>query len=269
MRFFKMSHAAAMPRQVHHRANPRRIMLPVLVLCCSFVCWPLPTSAGNDWLQKGKSLLGTIGQSQPSSALSSADMGAGLKDALRVGSENVVGQLGRPGGFLKDKAIHIPLPDKLNTVKTVLGKAGMGGMLDDLEVRLNRAAEAATPKAKQLFGQAITDMTMTDAKAIFSGPPDAATSYFKGKMTPALSKEMRPVVESSLAEAGAVKAYGNVMGKYKALPFVPDAQADLASYVTEKGLDGIFHYLALEEAAIRQNPAKRTTELLQRVFGSK
>jgi hypothetical protein len=49
---------------------------------------------------------------------------------------------------------------------------------------------------------------------------------------------------------------------------VPDVKADLTTYVVEKGMDGIFHYIAVEEAAIRQNPAKRTTELLQRVFGT-
>ena len=61
----------------------------------------------------------------------------------------------------------------------------------------------------------------------------------------------------------------NVMGEYRAIPFVPDVKADLTTYVVEKGMDGIFHYMAVEEKAIRQNPAKRTTELLQRVFGVK
>jgi hypothetical protein len=88
-------------------------------------------------------------------------------------------------------------------------------------------------------------------------------------MTPPLATEMQPVVEQSLAEVGAVKAYENVMGKYRSIPFVPDAKADLTTYVVEKGMDGIFYYMAKEEAAIRQNPAKRTTELLQKVFGSK
>jgi len=31
-------------------------------------------------------------------------------------------------------------------------------------------------------------------------------------------------------------------------------------------MDGIFYYLAQEEAAIRQNPLKRTTDILRRVF---
>jgi hypothetical protein len=157
----------------------------------------------------------------------------------------------------------------LNNVKFLLGKVGMSSMLDDLELKLNRAAEVATPKAKELFAQAISEMTFEDVMNIYNGPDDAATRYFQEKMTPPLAREMQPVVDQSLAEVGAVQAYENVMGEYRAIPFVPDVKADLRTYVVEKGMDGIFHYIALEEAAIRQNPAKRTTELLQRVFGAK
>ena len=88
-------------------------------------------------------------------------------------------------------------------------------------------------------------------------------------MSPALAENMRPVVEDSLSEVGAIQAYDNVMGAYSSLPFVPDVKADLTDYVIEKGMDGIFHYVAKEEAAIRRDPAKRTTDLLKRVFGAK
>ncbi|MCP4721315.1 MAG: DUF4197 domain-containing protein [Desulfobacteraceae bacterium] len=33
-----------------------------------------------------------------------------------------------------------------------------------------------------------------------------------------------------------------------------------------KGMDGIFHYMAQEEKAIRKDPVKRTTQVLQKVF---
>jgi len=33
-----------------------------------------------------------------------------------------------------------------------------------------------------------------------------------------------------------------------------------------KAINGLFYYLAKEEAAIRKDPAKRTTELLKRIF---
>lgn len=227
------------------------------------------TQAQSGWWQKGTDLLKGSGTGQTQDTLTTGEIGAGLKDALLVGSENVVSQLGSLDGFNLDPAIHIPLPEQFSTVKSVLAKVGMTSLLDDLELKLNRAAEVATPKAKALFGQAISEMTFEDVMNIYNGPDDAATRYFQDKMTPPLAKEMQPVVEQSLAEVGAVQAYDNVMGEYRTIPFVPDVKADLTTYVVEKGMDGIFYYMAKEEAAIRQNPAKRTTELLQRVFGTK
>jgi len=200
-------------------------------------------------------------------SLSTTDMIAGLKDALRIGSENVVGKLGKADGFNADPKIHIPLPDSLKTVKSTLSAVGMDGMMDDLELRLNRAAELATPKAKRIFGNAIREMSFDDARKILNGPDDAATQYFKGKMSAPLSKEMRPVVEKALNQAGAVQTYDNVMGQYKAIPFVPDVKANLTQHVVDLGMAGIFHYMAEEEAAIRKNPVKRTTDILKKVFG--
>jgi len=180
----------------------------------------------------------------------------------------VVSRLGQLDGFNADAAIHIPLPKNFKKVKKVLNKIGMSSLLDNLELKLNRAAEVATPKAKKLFWAAITEMTLDDVKAIYKGPEDAATRYFQRKMTPPLTKQMRPVVEESLSEVKAIQAYDDVMRQYQSIPFVPDVKADLTGYVIEKGMEGIFYYLAREEADIRKNPAKRTTDLLKRVFGN-
>lgn len=203
------------------------------------------------------------------SALSNSDVIAGLKDALRVGSERVVGQLGKTDGFNADPKIHIPLPDSMQRVKSTLSSIGMGSMMDDLELKLNRAAEAATPKAKALFGDAIKAMTIEDAKNILNGPDDAATQYFKGKMSQPLSDDMRPIVDSALQEAGAIQAYDAVMGKYQSMPLVPNIKADLTQHVLDLGMQGIFQYMASEEAAIRKEPVKRTTEILKKVFGAR
>jgi len=216
------------------------------------------------WLDKLKAQLGGEDKSQ---ALSSDEVAKGLKEALRVGTKTVVGNLGQTDGFNLDELIHIPLPGKLDKVKSGLGKVGLDAMLVDLELRLNRAAEIATPKARSLFVQAINDMTLDDVMAIYKGPDDSATQYFKQKMSAPLAAGMQPVIEESLADAGAVKSYDSIMKRYNEVPFAPKVEADLSAYVVQKGMDGIFFYLAKEEAAIRQNPARRTTELLKRVFG--
>jgi hypothetical protein len=179
----------------------------------------------------------------------------------------VVSQVGRADGYNADPEIHIPLPGSLRKVQSALQKVGMSSMADDLETRLNRAAEAAAPEAKELFWQAISEMSMADARKIYDGPKDSATRYFQGKMTPPLGERMVPVVDRSLADVGAIRSYDAMISQYKALPFVPDVKADLTKFVVEKAMDGIFHYVAKEEAAIRTSPAARTTAILQRVFG--
>jgi hypothetical protein len=199
-------------------------------------------------------------------ALSTADIAAGLKEALRIGSERVVTQVGRTDGFNADPVIHIPLPQKLAEARNVLAMVGLNGVLDDLETRCNRAAEAAAPQAKALFWKSIGEMTLDDARAMLNGQNDAATRYFQSKMVPELTITMRPVIDDSLAQVGAVRLYQQAVAKVETIPFTPSIKVDLTGYVVDKTMDGLFHYLAVEEAAIRQNPAKRTTELLRRVF---
>ncbi len=209
-----------------------------------------------------------VGQSGAmGSVLSSGEIAAGLKEALKVGSSNVVSKLGVVNGFNNDPAIHIPLPENLQKAKKIAAKFGLDRNFNELEQKLNAAAEAATPKAKALFLNAISAMTLDDAKGILNGPPDAATKYFREKTSGKLSAEMKPVVDSAMAEVGALQTYNKtVSGLGMAAGMMPDLQTDLSSYVVKKGMDGIFHYLAQEEAAIRSNPAKRTTELLRKVF---
>lgn len=109
-------------------------------------------------------------------------------------------------------------------------------------------------------------MSFDDAKSILNGADDAATQYFKEKTSDDLTKAFTPVVEETLEEIGAVKSYDRMVGKYKTLPLVPDVKGDLTNYAVKEALDGIFYYLAQEEKAIRENPAKQTTALLKKIF---
>jgi hypothetical protein len=238
------------------------------------LCWPVAAGAqgAQDSLQdKARQLFGTFGSGAPSgrsqARLGEGDIISGLREALRVGTERVVARLGRADGFNADPEVHIPLPEKLRSVQSALRRVGLSSMADDLELRLNRAAEAAAPKAKSLFWNAISEMSLEDARAIYNGPDDAATRYFQGKMSDPLAAAMRPVVDDSLSQVGAIRAYDSMMTRYKAMPFVPDVKADLTEHVLDRALAGMFLYLGREEAAIRRDPVKRTTEILRTVFG--
>lgn len=199
--------------------------------------------------------------------LGTGEISAGLKEALRVGADNVVSKLGRPNGFKLDPKVHIPLPDNLRKAKKIAAKVGLDGKFDDLDNRLNAAAEAATPKVKALLVDAISQMTLDDARAILNGPDNAATRYFRDKTSGKLSAEMKPIVDTAMAQVGAVQTYnGAISGLGPVASMLPDLKTDLSSYVVDKAMDGIFLYLAEEEKAIREDPAKRTTELLRKVF---
>lgn len=199
---------------------------------------------------------------------SALDMNGGLKEALKLGAERVVTRLGAVDGFNADPLVHIPLPGVLEKVRKPLSRVGMSGKLDELELRLNRAAEAATAKTGELFWNAIEDMSVEDALTIVKGPDDAATQYFRSKMSQPLGDSMRPIVDQGLSDVGALETYENLMSKYKSLPFVPDVKADLTTHVVDLALAGVFHYMAEEERAIRKDPIKRGTSLIAKVFGA-
>ncbi len=203
-----------------------------------------------------------------SNGLSISEITQGLREALSQGSNVVVAQLGQTDGFNNDPRVHIPLPKNLKKARDVASKIGLQGSFDDLEQRLNRAAERATPQAKALFLDAIRDMSISDAQSILQGPDNAATSYFRDKTGVSLETAMRPLVDQALNQVGAVRSFNTLKQKYDTIPLAPEVSADLTGHVVDKGIDGIFLYLAEEEKAIRNNPLKRTSQLLQRVFGS-
>ena len=229
-----------------------------------------PTFAQGTLLDRGREFLRDLdGPPVRPARLTEAEIADGLREALRVGAERMVETLGAKNGFNSRSDVHIPLPKSLAKVQSTLAHFGVSHVADELELRLNRAAESAVPRAKQLFRDAIRDMSLQDVRSIFEGPEDSATRYFRGKMVAPLTDRMKPIVDQELTSVGAVRAFDEMMRQYRSFPFVPDAKADLTGHVLERAVDGVFLYLAREEAAIRKDPVKRTTTLLRRVFAGR
>ncbi len=236
-------------------------------------------SAQNNWMTRAneamnsptgqqliQSMTGTQTTAVNPNGLTNTQISGGLKEALGIGTQNVVAQLGKTGGFGLDPKIHIPLPASLQRVSNGLNAVGMGSLATDLEAKMNNAAELATPKAKELFVAAIQKMTIKDAQSILSGSNTSATQYLRKTMGEQLSRDMQPIVTKTMAQAGAVQTYDAMAGK---LPLAATMKNTLNSYVTTKATDGIFYYVGQQETAIRTDPAKQTTALLKTVFGAK
>lgn len=202
------------------------------------------------------------------SGLSDNKITSGLKQALQLSTGKAVALTGKPDGFLKNEAIKILLPPKLEPIGRGMRMLGMGAEVDQLEVGMNRAAEQATPQAKQIFLAALRRMTFTDARHILTGGDTAATDYFKRTSSADLTTTFSPIVHQSLQHVGVVEQYERVL---KSAPggSTLASEFDLDKYVVGKTLDGLFYMLGEEEKKIRNNPAAQTTALLKEVFGRK
>lgn len=173
-------------------------------------------------------------------------------------------------GYFKNEAIKILLPKNIQNIANVLSKIGYQKEVDEFILSMNRAAEKAAPKAKDIFIYAIKDMTIEDAIKILNGGDTAATDYFKSKTFDKLYESFKPIISKSMNEVGTTKAYKDMTNKYiSAIPFSGLESFDLDHYVTTKALDGLFYMIAVEEKKIRTDPAARVTELLRKVFGKK
>ncbi len=133
---------------------------------------------------------------------------------------------------------------------------------------MNRAAERAAPEAKALFVESVEQMTFADARQILDGPEDAATRYVERKTSARLQSLFQPVVARSMSEVGVTRAYQQLEKKLRTISFAQSAVFDLDRYVTAKAVDGLFVMIARQEAAIRNDPAARVTDLLKKVFGN-
>jgi hypothetical protein len=144
---------------------------------------------------------------------------------------------------------------------------GFQQQVDGFIHSMNRAAERAAPEAASIFGSAIKEMTLDDARGILDGSNTAATDYFKAKTSEKIYETFKPIISSSMNEVGVTRSYKEMMDKYTSLPFMKSESLDLDHYVTDKALDGLFYMVGEEEKKIRTNPADRVTELLKKVFG--
>ena len=248
----------------------QRFVIVALMLGIAFLASPAHAQF-DQILKKAEdaSKSANVGNTALGNGLSNDKIVAGLKQALSVSTTNAVASTGKPDGFLKNEAIKILLPDKLRTASKGMRLMGMGGQMDDLEVGMNRAAEQASPKAKQIFIDALTKMSFDDARKILSGDNTAATQYFKKQSSADLTTAFAPIVHKSMENVGVIRQYNQILGNSAAGSLLGGQKLNLDDYVVGKALDGLFHMLGEEEKKIRTNPAAQTTSLLKEVFGKK
>ncbi len=217
-------------------------------------------------------MVGGILNGIPSSpALSNAEVIEGLREALKVGTGKAVNFTSVTDGFWKNPLIKIPFPAEAEKVKTTALNLGLNAQVEKFEMNLNRAAERAAKEATSVFVNAITQMTIEDGFKILKGDSTAATTYLNNATRTELTTKFSPIVQKAIDEVNLTSFYEPLASAYNTSTIFTGGQAvnpDLNAYVTQKALDGLFHYVASEEKKIRKDPAARVSEILRKVFGS-
>jgi hypothetical protein len=133
--------------------------------------------------------------------------------ALQVATEKTVSLTGKTDGYFANQAIKILMPEKLRSLESGLRAVGYGGQIDELVLSMNRAAERAAPQAKQIFFDAIGNMTFT----------------------PQLTSAFRPVISKSMGEVGVTRQYKDLVARFDAIPFAKSPAFDLDGHVVTRG----------------------------------
>jgi hypothetical protein len=195
------------------------------------------------------------------------EMTSAMRQALEQGTGSAVTNLNRENGFYRNPAVMIPFPPEAVRAANTLRDLGMGKLVDDFILTMNRAAETAAAEAQPIFVNAIREMTVQDVRNIILGHDSAATVYFKDKTQQQLYNAFQPHIKQALDQVNATRYWTDITSTYNQLPMVKKIETDLARYTTLRALDGLFFIVRNEEKLIREDPAKRTTDILRRVFG--
>jgi hypothetical protein len=202
------------------------------------------------------------------SKITEAEAGEGIKGALNQGIEKAVTSLNKTDGFFGSQFYKILLPPEVQKMERKIRSIGLGGEIDKAILQINRGAEDAVGAAKPIFIDAVKSMSVTDAINLIQGGDGSVTRFFREKTNTSLVTAFTPVVKSSLSKTKATQYYGNIISGYNKIPFNKNKlNPDLTSYVVDKAIEALFDMVSKEETEIRKNPAKRTTDILQKAFG--
>ncbi len=227
----------------------------------------LHTAADAQILKKAGSILKSGSTSTTGTNVTEGEAAGGIKEALEKGVLKGIGLLNKQDGFFGNQLYKVLLPPDALKAEKALRSIGMGSLVDKAILQINRGAEQAVGFAAPIFVNAIKQMTITDAMKLVTGGANSATNFFKEKTTASLVAAFSPVIDSALNQTAATRYYGEIADKYNSLPTTFNKlNPDLKGYVTDKAVSALFDQIGKEEAAIRNNPAARTTELLKKVF---
>jgi len=234
--------------------------------------------------------------SDDDNGLTTSEVIEGLKTALEIGTDTASTVLGKINGYYGNELLRIPLPPEADIiVDNITYIPGGTGLIEDVIIGINRAAEDAASEAAPIFKNAITQMTVEDAWDILNGSnpavalkstsdfdSTAATEYFKVKTCTGLTDLYSPKINTALqkdllgVDYSPYDAWDDLTGAYNTfanslagqIAGLNPVTTDIGEYCTEKALNGLYVKVGDEEKKIRRDPFQWAEDILQKVFGS-
>jgi len=245
-----------------------------------------------------------------STQLSDNEIVEGLKAALDIGVNNSVTTASVQDGYLKNEIIKILLPPEVKALQDIVQTGAISlfsgtiniryadimsayvllapninsDPFEELVVAMNRGAEGAADKALPIFGDALVNMTISDALIILQGDSTAATDYFYSTTNTALVTAFQPDVKNALDQTKANNIYQDIVGflsyqyefnyllgtqTLKVSDYINHSlPPTLDEYATQKATNGLFHLVGEEEKKIRKDPFAWASDIIAKVFGS-
>lgn len=221
-------------------------------------------------------------QSVTTVPLTEEEVVSGLKEALMTGAKNSAQRLATENGYYGDEVIKIFLPDEAKVIIDNISRIPSGDkLIQDVVLRINRAAEDAAKDVAPIFVNSVKQMTIKDAFNILNGADNAATGYLRSTTYTELFALYKPKIQASTEK----KIVGNIStkeswvvltGKWNTLANsiagrlanLKPVNIDLDDYLTNKALSGMFLKVEIEELKIRKEVSARISPILKKVFGS-
>ncbi|MDX9710783.1 MAG: DUF4197 domain-containing protein [Trichloromonas sp.] len=187
-----------------------------------------------------------------------------LVKGLGQGIHLVVNELARPGGYLDNPLVRILLPPPVNLALGLIRDIQARPDVNPLLLVMNRAAETAVPGAAPVLLAALDQIDAIRARGLLDAGKTAATDYLKEQTENKLKETLTPVVMETLAKNNGFAQYEQLLAALHAQrhvresdpaapPTFDEPQADLADYVVQQTINGLFKAIGVEEERIRDD----------------
>ncbi|WP_419786599.1 DUF4197 domain-containing protein [Pseudodesulfovibrio sp.] len=181
---------------------------------------------------------------------------AGVREILTDSTEYASQTLTTGKGYAADAATALSLPDWLTNVPGS----------DKLLSTMNGVAQKATPEAEASFLDAIKDLSVPDTASLLGSSASsmtACTDYLESKSRDSLKGMVEPIVAKYAESAG----MGSTLATLStAAQVTGNTSFDLNDYLSDKVLDGMFHYMGVKETELRQSGGAGASALLQKIL---